>query len=197
MKCHSESDTCQKLTFLHLGKFCRRVLLLPPSVCLSVCLSVCPGRACLRDNSTRIQPRISKFELNVYLGTLSDAIENGVDWPWPSRSFWTLIDQFLQNRACPHNNSTRIRARISKFALNVYLGTLSDAIANGADWPWPSRSFWTLTDQFLQNRACPHNNSTRIRARISKFALNVYLGTLSDAIENWVDWPWPSRSFWT
>ena len=43
--------------------------------------------------------------------------------------------------------------------------------------------------------ACPRDNSTRIRPRISIFAHNVSLGTFQNPIENEVDRPWPSRSF--
>ena len=40
------------------------------------------------------------------------SIENGVDWPWPSRSFWT----FAILSACPRNNSSQIWVRISMFS---------------------------------------------------------------------------------
>ena len=61
-------------SFLPLGKFCPRGIVVG-SVRLSVRLSV--GRACQRDNSSRILPRISIFALNVYLGTLQNAMKMG------------------------------------------------------------------------------------------------------------------------
>ena len=71
--------------FYPSANFAEGVLSLAPSVCLSVRRrpSVRPsvGRACLRDNSRRIRPRIFIFAPNVYLGTLQNPIENGVDRP--------------------------------------------------------------------------------------------------------------------
>ena len=43
---------------------------------------------------------------------------------------------------------------------------------------------------------CPHDNSSQIWARITKFASNMHPGILSAGIENWGHWPWPSRSLW-
>ena len=90
---------------------------------------------------------------------------------------------------------TLFQARITKFAAKVYVGALQNPIGNGVDWPWPSRSFGAKTVQIGQKQACPCIISSRFRARITKFAPNVYLWTLQNPIENGVDWPWPSRSF--
>ena len=73
---------------------------LPPSVRLSVCLSVHPLLACLRDNLSHIQPLGTKFAPIMHLANLQTAFENGVDWPWPSRSFGTLKLHFCQFWAC-------------------------------------------------------------------------------------------------
>ena len=47
---------------------------------------------------------------------------------------WTL--------PCPHDNSSQIWAKITKFVPNMHHGILSAAIENGTHWPRPSRSFW-------------------------------------------------------
>ena len=109
------------------------------------------------------------------------------------RANWLLI--LVQNFI--NINLSRILPRISIYAQNVYLETLQNPIEKGADQPWPSRSFWTLTDQFSQVWACLYNSLTRIQPRICIFAQNVYLRTPQNPIENEVNWPWPSRSFWT
>ena len=49
-----------------------------------------PAKNGLVHTITWFWARITKFAPNVYLGTLQNPIENGVDWPWPSRSFGLL-----------------------------------------------------------------------------------------------------------
>ena len=66
-----------------------------------------------------------------------------------------------------YDNSSYIWARTTKFAPNVYLGTLQKPIENGVDWPCPSRSFGVKTVEIGQQRACPHNNSSRFLVRIT------------------------------
>ena len=66
--------------------------------------------------------------------------------------------------ACPHNNSC-FRARTTKFAPNVNLGTLSDAFENHVDCPWSSRSFGFETFQISPKRACACYNSSCFQAR--------------------------------
>ena len=65
--------------FLLLGTSAEGVMSLPPSVRPSVCLSVCPLLACLRDNSSHIQPLGTKFAPIMHLVNLQAAFENGVD----------------------------------------------------------------------------------------------------------------------
>ena len=128
----------------------------------------------------------------MHLGISKAAFENGRDWPWPSRSFCTLTDKRDPKCPCHRDNSPPVSARITKFAPIVHLRIGKAAFEYGRNWPWPSRSFWTLTDQFSQNGACLQDNLSRIRSRISKFTHNVYIGTLC---QKRVNWPWPSRSF--
>ena len=67
------------MPFLPLGTAAEGVMSLPPSVRLSVCPSVRPLLACLRDNSSHIQPLGTKFAPIMHLVNLQAAFENGVD----------------------------------------------------------------------------------------------------------------------
>ena len=136
---------------------------------------------CIRSNK--------EFELN-WIG-----IENGGHWPWPSRSFWPLWLRILGNLACPHDNSSQIWARITKFAPNMHPEILWAGIENGGHWPWPSRSFWPFWLRILWNLAWLRDNLKWIWARITKFAPNMHLGIFLAVIENGGHWPWPSRSY--
>ena len=129
-------------------------------------------------------------------GILSAGIENRGHWPWPSRPFGPFWLKILGNLVCSCDNSSQICARITKFATNMHPGILSAGIENGGHWPWPSVSFWPFSLRILGNLACPHDNSSQIWARITKFAPNMHPGILSAGIENGGHWPWPSRSFW-
>ena len=147
-------------------------------------------------NSSQIWAGITKFAPNMHPGTLSAGIENGGHWPWPSRSFWPFCLRILGNLACPHNNSSQIWARITKFAPNMHPGTLLVVIENGGHWPWPSRSFWPFWLRILGNSACLRDNSSQIWAGITKFAPNKHPGILLIGIEIGGHWPWSLRSFW-
>ena len=60
---------------------------------------------------------------------------------------WTLL--------CPHNNSSQIWARITKFAPNLHRETLSAGIENGGHWRWPSRSCQlSILKNSIQHRSC-------------------------------------------
>ena len=156
-------------------------------------LRILGNLACPHDNSSQIWARITKFVPRMHHGILSTGIENGGHWPWPSRSFWPFWLRILGNLACPHDKSSQIWARITKFAPSVHHGILSAGIENGGHWPWPSRSFWPLWLRILGTSACPHYNSSQIWARITKFAPSMHRGILSPGIENGGHWPWSSN----
>ena len=72
--------------FLSLGKFCRRVLSLPASVCLFVCPSVSlKVDAYPQDNLSSIWARISIFTQNAYLGPYWK-------WAWLTLTFKVILD---------------------------------------------------------------------------------------------------------
>ena len=107
--------------FLPEASFGLRVLSLPASVCvcLSVCLSVCQSRVCPRDNSSPVQPRITKIGPEVRKTLVKIPIVLGVDWPWPSRSNIISKSKFTQFWASPWDNSSSVRARTIKFGPEV------------------------------------------------------------------------------
>ena len=63
-------------------------------------LRILGNSACLRDNSSHIWARITKFAPNMHPGILSASIEHQGHWPWPSRSFWLFRLRILGNLAC-------------------------------------------------------------------------------------------------
>ena len=117
-----------------------------------------PKCPCHHDKLTPpVSARISKFAPIVHLGTSKAAFENGRDWSWPSRSFWTSTDKHAPK--CLRDNSWPVSTRITKFAPIVHLMISKAAFENGRDWPWPSRSFWTLTDKRAPKCLCLRNNT--------------------------------------
>ena len=129
---------------------------------LSVCPSVCPSirklYLCSHDNSSQVWAGINKFGPNMHPGILPVGIENGGHWPWPSRSFWPFWLGILGNSVRPHDNSSQIWPRITKFAPSMHPGILSAGIENGCHWPWSSMSFWPFWLRILGNLACLHDN---------------------------------------
>ena len=106
----------------------------------------------------------------------------------PSVRQWNLL--------CPHDNSSQIWARITKFALNMHPGILSVGIENRGHWHWSSKLFWPFWLRILGNSACPRDNSWQTWVGITKLAPNAHHGKFSAGFENRGHWPWPSRSFW-
>ena len=118
-------------------------------------LRILRNLACLRDNSSQIWARITKFAPNMHPGILLVGIENGGHWPWPSRSFWPFWLRILGISACLPNNFYWIWARITKCAPNMHLGILAARIENGRHWPWPSRPFGHFNSQNgIQRSSC-------------------------------------------
>ena len=61
-----------------------------------------------------------------------------------------------QSLACPHDNSSAVHARITKFETQNTLVKMP--IVFGGDRPWPSRSNLTWKSKFTSFWACPHDN---------------------------------------
>ena len=124
------------MVLLPEASFGLRVLSLPASVCVSVCLSVCQSRVCPRDNSSPVQPRITKFGPEVRKTLVKIPIVLGGDWSWPSRSNLTSKSKFTAFWACPWDNSSPVRARTTKFGPEVQNTLVKISIVLGVHWAW-------------------------------------------------------------
>ena len=166
---------------------------------LCVCLSMCScvrvwvyqSRACPLDNSPLVQARITKFRTKVQKTLVKVPIVFGDDGPWPSRSNLTWKSNFTSFWACPPHNSSAIQDRITKFGPKMHLSTVNIPFNFGLDWFWSSPSFSPEASFGLrvlsspasvclsmcpcvcvcvyQSLACPHDNSSAVHARITKF----------------------------
>ena len=63
-----------------------------------------------------------------------------------------------QSLACPHDNSSAVYARITKFGWEMQNTLVKMPIIFGGDRPWPSRSNLTWKSNFTSFWACPHDN---------------------------------------
>ena len=63
---------------------------------------------------------------------------------------------------------------------------------NGNHWPWLSRSCWSFWLRIIANAAFPCNNSSQIRAGITKFVPSMNNRILWSGVEYVSHWPWPS-----
>ena len=100
-----------------------------------------------------------------------------------------------QSRACPHDNSPLVQARITKFWTKVQKTLVEMPIILGDDRPWPSRSNLTWKSNFTSFWACPLHNSSAVPARITKFGPKMHLSTVKMPINFGLDWFWSSHSF--
>ena len=93
-----------------------------------------------------------------------------------------------QSRACPHDNSPLVQARITKFGTKVQNTLVKVPIVFGDDRPWPSRSNLTWKSNFTSFWACPPHNSSAVQARITKFGPKMHLSTVKISINFGLDW---------
>ena len=100
-----------------------------------------------------------------------------------------------QSRACPHDNSPLVQARITKFGTKVQKNLVKVPIVFGDDRPWPSMSNLTWKSNFTSFWACPPHNSSAVQARITKFGSKMHLSTVNIPISFGQDWFWSSPSF--
>ena len=77
-----------------------------------------------------------------------------------------------QSRACPHDNSSPIQARVTKFGPEMQNTLVWVPIVFGDDRPWSSRS------NFTPFWACSHHYSSANQVRITKFGPKMYLSTV-------------------
>ena len=99
-----------------------------------------------------------------------------------------------QSLACPHDNSSAVHARITKFGWETQNTLVKMPIILGGDRPWPSRSNLTWKSNFTSFWACPHDNFSLVSVRITKYGPEMHLSMVKKPIVLGVDWPWSSMS---
>ena len=100
-----------------------------------------------------------------------------------------------QSQDCPHENSSLIQARITKFGPEMQNTLVWIPIVFGDDRPWPSRSNLTCKSNLTPFWVCLHPNSSVLHARITKFGLKMHLSTFKFPTNFGLDWFWSSLSF--
>ena len=106
--------------------------------CLCLCVCVYQSLACLHDNSSPVQARITKFGPEKQNTLVKIPIVLRGNWPWPSRSNLTSNSKLTPFWACPNHYSPPILVRISKFRQQMHFSTVKIPVDSGLDWPWPS-----------------------------------------------------------
>ena len=100
-----------------------------------------------------------------------------------------------QSRACPHDNSSPIQARITKFGPEMQNTLVWVPIVFGDDRPWSSRLNLTWKSNFTSFGACSHHYSSAIQARITKFGPKMHFSTVKIPTNFRLDWLWSSLPF--
>ena len=100
-----------------------------------------------------------------------------------------------QSLACPHDNSSPVQARITKFGPEKKNTLVKIPIVLEGNWPWPSRSNLTSNSKLTPFWACPNHYSPPILVRISKFGQQMHFSTVKIPVNSGLDWPWTSPSF--
>ena len=100
-----------------------------------------------------------------------------------------------QSLACPHDNSSPVQARITKFGPEKQNTLVKIPIVFGGNWPWPSRSNLTSNSKLNPFSVFPNHYSPPILVSISKFGQQMHFSTVRTPVHSGLDWPWTSPSF--
>ena len=102
-----------------------------------------------------------------------------------------------QSLACPHDNSSPVQARITKFGPEKQNTLVKIPIVLGGNWPWPWRSNLISNSKLTPFWACPNHYSPPILVRISKFRQQMHFifSPIKIPVNSGLDWPWTSPSF--
>ena len=100
-----------------------------------------------------------------------------------------------QSLACPHDNSSPVQVRITKFGAEKQNTLVKVPIVLRGNWPWPSRSNLTSNSKLTPFWACPNHYSPPILVRISKCRQQMHFSTIEIPVNSGLDWPWTSPSF--
>ena len=125
------------------ASFGLRVLSLPASVCVCVCMSVCQSRVCLRDNSSPVQARITKFRVQMQNTLVRVLIVLWGERLWPSRSNLTWKSNLTSVWACPDDNVSSVQARVTKLGPKMHLNKVKIPIDLKVDQPRSAGSILT------------------------------------------------------
>ena len=101
---------------------------------------------------------------------------------------WSASHQSVRHQVCPCDNSSPVQARInldhrslpwlgSLFYMSSFLLCVCVCVCVWGGWPRTSRSNLTSKSKFTPFWDCPHDNSSPIQARATKFGPEV-LNTL-------------------
>ena len=100
-----------------------------------------------------------------------------------------------QSLACPHDNSSSVQARITKFGPEKQNTLVKIPIVFGSGWPWPSRSNLTSNSKLTPFWACPTHYASPIQVRISKFGPQMHFSAVKIPVNSELDWSWTLLSF--
>ena len=122
---------------------------------------------------------------------------------WPSGIVIACVCVCVyQSLAFPHDNSSSVQARITKFGpekqntlVKIPIFFFFFFFGGGGNWPWPSRSNLTSNSKLTPFWACPNHYSPPILVRISKFGQQMHFSTVKIPVNSGLDWPWTSPSF--
>ena len=92
-----------------------------------------------------------------------------------------------QSRACPHDNSSPVQARITKFGPEKQNTLVKIPNVLGGKWPWPWRSNLTSNSKLTPFWACPNHYSPPILVRISKFRQQMHFSTVKIPVNTGLD----------
>ena len=118
----------------------------------------------------------------------------GQFWP-PGIVVASVCVCVYQSLVCPHDNSSPVQARITKFCPEKQNTLVKIPIVFGGNWPWPSRSNLTSNSKLTPFWVCPNHYSPPILVRISKFGQQMHFSTVKIPVNSGLDWPWTSPSF--
>ena len=100
-----------------------------------------------------------------------------------------------QSLACPHDNSSPVQARITKFGPEKQNTLVKIPIVFGSSWLWPSRSNLTSNWKLTPFWACPTHYASPVQVRISKFGPQMHFNAVKIPADSKLDWSWTLLSF--
>ena len=100
-----------------------------------------------------------------------------------------------ESLACPHDNSSPVQARITKFGPEKQNTLVKIPIVFGSGWLWPSRSNLTSNSKLTPFWACSTHYASPVQVRISKFGPQMHFSAVKIPVNSELDWSWTLLSF--